>query len=241
MGVSVVERTGKVQYELVRSRGKKRLSIRIADDARIIVTAPLRLPVGEIDRFVFLHRDWIEKKTAYVLSLPAAMPLHSYTEGDRFLILGRETVLHVVQSAGSTTCRLEEDSLVVRTRHGDAAAIRKAVLGWYREYGEILYGDLVSDWVERLSFPGIIPPSSISMAAYPKRMGSCSRTGELRFALRSLMLPLPLVEYLALHETAHLVHFNHGRAFKALLDSFMPDWRERQRRMKDLRIRTSRI
>ena len=75
----------------------------------------------------------------------------------------------------------------------------------------------------------------VKIVGYPKRWGSCTHEGDLSFALRSLMLPLPLVRYLALHETLHLYEFNHSRRFKELLDYYMEDWRERQREMASLR------
>jgi len=239
----VVKTAGKVQYELIRKTNRRRIALRVTDDARVVVSAPSRTPRTTIDRFVTDHVDWIERKLAAVGSLPKTLPEHTYTDGDRFLVFGEEKILKVQRGGVATaTCKLVEDTLVVHARSGaKGTAIGKAISLWYVELGNQVYGELVEKWLGRIGYAGANRPVVVSMASYPKRMGSCSQKGELRFAVRSLMLPLPLVDYLALHEVAHLVHFNHGASFKQLLESCMPDWKLRQHEMSSLRIRTAHI
>ena len=239
----VVKTAGKVQYELIRKTNRRRIALRVTDDARVVVSAPSRTPRTTIDRFVTDHVDWIERKLAAVGSLPKTLPEHTYTDGDRFLVFGEEKILKVQRGGvATTTCKLVEDALVVHARSGaKGSAIGKAITLWYVELGNQVYGELVEKWLGRIGYAGANRPVVVSMASYPKRMGSCSQKGELRFAVRSLMLPLPLVDYLALHEVAHLVHFNHGASFKQLLESCMPDWKLRQHEMSSLRIRTAHI
>jgi len=239
----LVKTAGKVQYELIRRTNRRRIALRVTDDARVVVSAPSRTPRATIDRFVSDHVDWIERKLSAVATLPTNLPEHTYTDGDRFLVFGEEKFLKVLRGGvAATTCRLVDDALVVHARIGaKGEAIKKAITLWYVELGKQVYGELVEKWISRIGYAGVNQPVVVSMASYPKRMGSCSQKGELRFAIRSLMLPLPLVEYLALHEVAHLVHFNHGVAFKQLVGECMPDWKHRQHEMSSLRIRTAHI
>ena len=239
----VVKTSGKVQYELIRKPNRRRIALRVTDDARVVVSAPNRTPRTTIDRFVEDHVDWIERKLADISALPKTIPGHTYTDGDRFLVFGEEKILRVQRGGvAATTCKLVEDTLLVHARNGaKSEAIRKAITLWYVELGNQIYGELVDKWISRIEHAEVCRPVMVSMASYPKRMGSCSQKGDLRFAIRSLMLPLPLVDYLALHEVAHLVHFNHGAAFKRLLGEYMPDWKCRQQEMSSLRIRTAQL
>lgn len=64
------------------------------------------------------------------------------------------------------------------------------------------------------------------------RWGSCTpRTKSIRFSIWLAEKPPELIEYVVLHELAHLKVPNHGEEFKALLSQYMPDWRARQKRL----------
>jgi predicted metal-dependent hydrolase len=243
MGVSLMESKRKVQYEVIRKKGKRRLTIRITNDARVLVSAPTRYPLGELHTFVKEHQEWIELGLQRMRNLPAALPPHTYESGDRFLLQGAELVLQVQehQKRSRAQAHLVGELLVVTAYHPTKASVQRAILNFYVMYGESLYTELVSHWVEVLRLSPKVQPSSITMVNYPTRMGCCTKDRRLRFALRSLMLPMGLVDYLALHEVAHLVHFNHGKEFKDLLAAYLPDWQARQKAMTQLRNRTARL
>ena len=224
-------------------KGKKRVTIRITDTADVVVSAPLRYPVKHIEEFVVAHNGWIEEKRAFVQNLPAPLGPHTYETGDRFLVLGKEVVLKVQSCSVRKRVlpQLQENTLTVAVARPNQVAVRRAVLDFYRDLGQIRYGQAVAHWVECLELPSASRPLSIALVNYSARMGSCSKKRELRFALRSLMLSESLVDYLALHEVAHLAQFNHGSGFKNLLSIHMPDWKSRQSEISRLRNRTSRL
>ena len=56
--------------------------------------------------------------------------------------------------------------------------------------------------------------------------GSCSELGNINLNLNIMRLPEHLQDYIMLHELCHFAHRNHGKEFVALLDRFMPNWRE---------------
>lgn len=243
MGNSVVETSGKVQYEIIRSRRRRRIALRVLDDGRVVVSSPSRSSKIEIDSFVTSHLDWINQRFQSLEQLPKALPKHTYADGDRFIFLDQPLTLKVLfEPAGKTTCTRLGDTLVVHTSlRASKEAVKRAILLWYRVEGIKLYEALVAKWIGEIGVTRFEQPVLVDMAAFPKRWGSCSQKGELRFALRSLLLPIASVEYLALHEVAHLLHFNHGSDFKRLLNRHMPDWKERQKMMNVLRLRTATV
>lgn len=235
---SVVNTAGKVQYEVVRRPKRKRIAIRITDDAQVVVSAPKRTPAVVIERFVQSKTDWIDAKLDLVRSLPQPLEAHTYADGDTFLLLGNIIGLRVQRVRGiEAHCTLEDQLLHVHVSpRAKEVTIKKSIHAWYAAYGEQLYRALVERWVLELALP-FIP--QVGMAPYRRRMGSCSKDGRLMFAVRSLTLPMRLIEYLALHEVAHLVHFDHGSSFKRFLHAHMEDWRQREREMARLRLRSS--
>lgn len=243
MGASVMKSNMKVQYELIRKKGKRRITLRITDDARVVVTTPHRFPLKEVETFILTHSDWIEKNLEKVKDLPQPLATHTYDDGDVFLVLGNEVVLKVKESLELPLVHhvLTQSELLVFVKQKSEKQVKEAILKFYRELGERIFQAAVSRWVDALELLPHQRPTLVQMVNYPKRMGCCSKKRELRFALRSLMLPEILIEYLALHEVAHLVHFNHGKDFKNLLTSNMPEWRDHRKSLSLLRNRTARL
>lgn len=69
----------------------------------------------------------------------------------------------------------------------------------------------------------------ISIRNQKTRWGSCSRRGNLNFHYKLVLLPLPLVDYVIVHELCHLIEFNHSPAFWMLVEAMLPDHQARKR------------
>ena len=78
-------------------------------------------------------------------------------------------------------------------------------------------------WCERLG----VKVGRVTITAARKRWGSCSSKGSICFSWLLMRCPDAFIDYVALHEAAHLVHRDHSRAFYALIEQHMPDYRER--------------
>lgn len=84
-------------------------------------------------------------------------------------------------------------------------------------------------WRMRMS----LPPVRFSIRRMTTRWGSCSSNRRtIRFNLDLAGKPERLIDYIIVHELAHIYHPDHGQAFKTTMDFYMPDWRERQKELK---------
>lgn len=77
-----------------------------------------------------------------------------------------------------------------------------------------------------------LEPSGITITSAEKRFGSCSPKNRLAFSWRLLRYPEAAVDYVVVHELAHIPHKNHGKAFYALIEAFLPDYKERKKLLK---------
>lgn len=77
-----------------------------------------------------------------------------------------------------------------------------------------------------------LEPAGITITGARTRWGSCSPAGRLCFSWRLMQYPQEAVDYVVVHELAHLVHKNHGPAFYGLVASVLPDYRERRNLLK---------
>ena len=77
-----------------------------------------------------------------------------------------------------------------------------------------------------------LKPKAVKVNSAKKRLGSCSPDGTIHFSYTLMLYPPEAVEYVVLHELAHLKERNHQRGFYALIERYMPDWRARRALLK---------
>lgn len=89
--------------------------------------------------------------------------------------------------------------------------------------------EIIPPLVERYSKIMSLKPASVKITSAEKRFGSCSGKNALCFSWRLMAYPTEAVEYVVVHELAHIRHHNHSPAFYALIEKYMPDYRRRQK------------
>lgn len=91
---------------------------------------------------------------------------------------------------------------------------------------------LVEKWYPVVAAQGILMPH-VTVRRMRSRYGSCS-VGRGRITLASLLLEVPIecAEYVVLHELTHFLYPDHGREFYRFIEQYMPDWRGRERLLK---------
>ena len=77
-----------------------------------------------------------------------------------------------------------------------------------------------------------LTPTGVRITGAEKRFGSCSAKNSLCFSWRLMQYPEEAIDYVVVHELAHLVHRNHGSEFHALVASILPDHKQRRDLLK---------
>lgn len=77
-----------------------------------------------------------------------------------------------------------------------------------------------------------VEPAGITITGAEKRFGSCSGKNRICFSWRLMRYPEAAVDYVVVHELAHIRHKNHGRDFYAFIEDILPDYKERERLLR---------
>ena len=200
---------------LVRSR-RRTVSLVIDEEAALVVRAPMRMPLHDIERVVREKEDWIRRNRAMMRHRLGNRPMRRYAEGEAFLWLGRE--LRLALSAVERRVRREDGVLWMPEVSGEQRAAFMA--RWYREEARRLLSERVRLWSALMG----LTADRLTITSANRRWGSCSGRANLSFTARLVMAPLDVVDYVVVHELAHIVHKNHGAAFWELVASQMPDY-----------------
>ena len=77
-----------------------------------------------------------------------------------------------------------------------------------------------------------VKPTGIKITSAKKRFGSCSGKNSICYSWRLMQYPAEAIDYVVVHELAHIVHKNHGREFYKLIEKYFPDYKRREKMLK---------
>ena len=100
---------------------------------------------------------------------------------------------------------------------------KKPADAWRQQAKETL-PPLVAHWAQRMG----VQPAGITVTAARTRFGSCSGKNRLSFSLYLMAYPEAAIEYVVVHELAHIRHHDHSPAFYREVEAYLPDWRARR-------------
>jgi predicted metal-dependent hydrolase len=225
-----IELAGKaVDYTLKRS-GKRRRSIGLSIDERgLTVSMPLRGSEKWLHSVLQQKAQWIVDKLAEWEARKPATPL--WVDGQFIKFMGEPLTLRVVPSLFDAPPLLRGRQLFVHVT--DAAGqqvVEQAVARWYQREAELLFRQRVAYYAPLLN----VTPSVVALSAARTQWGSCTARGTVRLNWHLIKLPLRLIDYVVVHELAHLVEMNHSPAFWQVVARACPDY---QRRRNELRRR----
>ena len=91
---------------------------------------------------------------------------------------------------------------------------------------------IITPMIERYSVLMGVHPEAVTITSAKTRFGSCSAKNRISFSFRLLDYPPEAVEYVVVHELAHIIHKNHGAGFYACVEKYLPDYRQRVKLLK---------
>ncbi|MBR0507987.1 MAG: M48 family metallopeptidase [Clostridia bacterium] len=197
-------------------------------DGAVRVTAPNRFPEARIKAFLADHADWIRTHSERVREKHRDEP-RFFDTGETVRVFGVPFTLLVTEGQKKNAVFPDGDRIVLALKGGSTPEKRKALLdAWRKERLQAEIKTLLPRWSERT---GLVP-SAWTVRDMTSRWGSCNpKTGRITLNLQLSRFPAICLEYVILHELAHLKVHGHGPDFKTLLTEYMPDWKERRKRL----------
>lgn len=224
-----------IDYEVSRSERRRKTVQITVDGGGVRVAAPMAMPDSDLQAIVRGRASWILNHVSREEMLKAAP--RRFVSGETLPYLGRNVRL-IVETADMRLPEVRFDHWrfrvsVPKTLNSNERyePIRRAVVGWYRARAAERLPNVVEQWWPRLR-RGDMP--QILIRDQRQRWGSCASNGTLRFNWRVMMLSPALIEYIVVHELAHLTHRNHSTDFWGLVSMVMPDAQQRRQCLRDV-------
>jgi predicted metal-dependent hydrolase len=197
---------------LRRSRRRRTLGLTVtAFEVRI--HAPSWTPRAEIEGYVQQQRDWLCRAWT---RMQARAPQPGAASVGAVRYLGRTLTLDIRPSLFSEVRRHGDSLRVHAPLDADTGAL---IRDWLLARAERLLAWRLARIAQKLGRA----PSRFALSNAQTQWGSCTRRGHIRLNWRLVQAPLALIDYVAAHELAHLVHLDHSPRFWAQVAALCPD------------------
>ncbi len=187
--------------------------------------APHFLKDSRIQQFIEQKMGWIEKATQKIRQRSEQQRFHRFEEGELFLYLGAEYPLHLAEDMFGRF--LFEDRFILAHKYRPHA--RRIIEKWYREEAFMIFTKRCQYYAAVMG----VKYRSLSLSSAKSRWGCCTPHGTLRFCWRLVMAPMDIIDYVVVHELAHLKELNHSAKFWKLLSNTLPDYEISKNWLKD--------
>jgi predicted metal-dependent hydrolase len=218
-------RIDELDFALRWSPRRKTVGITVDRDGSLVVAAPAGTENAAVESLVRSRLEWIHTKLAQKEMLLAGWRPKEYVPGASLSYLGRRYRLRLVEPGPDHgPLRLAEGWFELARDQRDAA--REQFIAWYIRRGQEWLPRRLERWLTRVG----VERGPVDVRDLGYRWGSCG-IRSLNFHWRVMTLPPVLVDYVIVHELAHMLEPRHGRAFWALVARAMPDFAERRTRL----------
>jgi predicted metal-dependent hydrolase len=209
-----------IEYTLNRSARRRSITLTI-DEQGLRVGATSRASQQRIETVLATHAHWIVRKLAeWQARRPAPF---EWTAGARIMLLGEPLVLVPDAAATSITC--VDGQLRAPLVGAGTDALAAAVLHWLRETANHWFAQRVGHFAPILAVA--VPVIRLSNAR--TRWGTCHPHGRVHLNWRLIHMPPALIDYVVVHELAHLHEANHSPRFWRRVEAVLPDHVQRRR------------
>ncbi len=204
--------------KLIRSH-RTTIALIVRRDGKLIVRAPYRTPDAQILRFIEEKASWIREKQAEAQERLAQAVSKEFVSGTSFLYLGVSYPLAII-SRERPYLALENGRFLLSQETLPRA--KDVFTAWYKQQARQVCEERAQVYAARYHLTYV----RVKITSARTRWGSCSSRGTLSFTWRLVMAPLQVIDYVVIHELAHLVEKNHSNRFWEKVRSMMGDYKQ---------------
>jgi predicted metal-dependent hydrolase len=190
---------------------------------RVRVSAPRRMKLDTIRVYLISKIDWIKKHQKKFQEQERETP-REYLDRESHYVWGKRYLLKVDEANRVPSVELRHTQMILTVRPGSGVEKREAILSaWHRDEVRKAAAPLIQKWEAAMG----VSASQLHIQRMKTRWGSCNpRTRSIRLNSDLAKKPRPCLEYIIVHELAHLLEPSHNARFIALMDKFLPNWKQ---------------
>jgi hypothetical protein len=198
------------------------------------IAAPTRMSEAAIRVLAISKLGWI-KQQRKAFQAQERETARAYVSGESHYLWGKRYLLTVEERPQSPAIAVKHSRLVLRVRPDTAIAKRQVLMDdWYRQQVKQAVPSLLAKWESRLG----VKAARFLARRMRTKWGSCNAAaGNISLNSDLAKKPPECLEYIVVHELAHLIEPTHNARFVAMMDRAMPHWQHHRRQLNRLPVR----
>jgi len=192
-------------------------------DGKVRIAAPARMSLDTLRVFAVSKLAWIRQQQRKLREQARETP-REFLDRESHTLWGTRYLLKVVEEDVAPSVVLKPGTMVLRVRPETSEEKKQTIVSaWYRQQIKEAAADLIVKWEPILG----VKAKRIFVQRMKTRWGGCNtESGSIRLNTELAKKPKECLEYVVVHELAHLLERNHSDRFTALMDQCLPQWRQ---------------
>jgi hypothetical protein len=220
-------RIGDLDFAVRASEQRRTVGITVDRDGSLLLHAPAGASQDALTAWARSKRGWVFRKLAEKHLLLPASPDKDFVTGEGFDYLGRHYRLQLTDDPAGARVKLERGRLRMSRAAAETGGAETAMVRWYRQRALAWLPRRISPWAERMS----LRPGDLDVRDLGYRWGSLGKNDRLNIHWAAMQLPVSLLDYVIVHELAHIGQPRHTPAFWAVVQRAVPDYDQRRTRL----------
>ena len=200
-------------------------------DGRVTLTAPITTRLEVARAYAISKLGWIREQQRRLAKQVRETP-RQFVNRESHSLWGRRYLMTVVQREAKPSVTLDHRRITLTVRPGSDVAKRAEVMHtWHKMLLHMAVPLLIEKWEQKLK----VEVRGYFLQRMKTKWGSCNhRAGHIRLNTELVKKPKDLLEYVIVHEMAHLIEPTHSDRFMAILEEHYPSWREARAELNEL-------
>jgi predicted metal-dependent hydrolase len=190
---------------------------------QVKIAAPERMELDTIRIYAISKLSWIRKQQAKILSQKREAP-REYITRESHYYLGKRYLLNVIEHNSPPVVKLKHNKIELYIRPGTNSQKRKEILEeWYRNQLKELVRKQINKWEDIMN----VQTNDFGIKKMRTKWGTCNiEAKRIWINLELAKKPIQCIDYIIVHELTHLMERNHNSKFVAIMDNYLPNWKE---------------
>ncbi|MEG2468681.1 MAG: SprT family zinc-dependent metalloprotease [Comamonas sp.] len=225
---------GSIQADVLRKRIKHVHLGVFPPEGAVRISAPEHMALDTIRVFAISKLAWI-KSQQRKMQTQVREPERDYINRESHYVWGKRYLLQIQELQAPAKITLKHKTLLLQVRPGTSREKRQELLeAWYRQQVRQEAQALVRKWQAIMG----VQAGKLLVQRMKTKWGSCNpKTGLIRLNTDLAKKPPEHLEYVVVHELAHLIEASHSERFVAAMDMFLPKWQLYRAELNSLPVR----
>ncbi len=219
-----------IEFEGIKVQVQRRLfqrsvNLLVKPTGEVKITAGKTASVRYLVKFLESQKSWLHKNLKTILEQKNKYPKKKFIDGEKYLFMGRLLPIKFIEHKNKKIkVQITSDEILLfknKSLSYSTEDIRKSLNQFYKNAGKEVLAKVIAEKSKVMQ----LFPKKVSYRAQKTRWGSCSSEGSLSMNWKLIFSPPESIEYVVIHELAHLRYQDHSQQFWSLVENYSPDYK----------------